>query len=172
MTAPERVLLLGMMGAGKTTVGRALAGRTGWPYYDNDELVTRTTGRAAPDLLEAGGEDALRAAESAALGAALSLPAPLVAGVAGGVVLDPADRERLRTAEGLVVWLRARIGTLAERVGTGEGRSWLQPDPAAALAELAAVREPLYAAVADLVVDVDEASPEEVAATVLARRAP
>ena len=167
MTPPARVLLVGMMGAGKSTVGRTLAAATGWPYLDNDELVRRACGRSAPEVLAADGEPALRAAESAALAEALRLPPPLVAGVATGVVLDPADRARLRDADGLVVWLRARIATLADRVGAGTGRSWLQPDPEAALRRLAEVREPLLAEVADLVVDVDELTPEEVASRVV-----
>ncbi len=166
MTAPV-ILLVGSMGAGKSTVGRAIAARTGWPYTDNDELIEQATGCTAPDLVAAGGEPALRAAESAAFSLALALRPPAVASVAGGVVLDPADRERLRGAGG-VVWLRARHETLAERVGSGPTRPWLQPDPAAAVARLAAVREPYYAGVADVTVDVDDLSPDQVAVAVLA----
>lgn len=164
---PARVLLIGMMGAGKSATGAALTAETGWPYLDNDLLLQQAVGRSAPELLQHGGEAALRAAESAALGAALTLPLPLVAGVAGGVVLDPGDRHRLRRG-GHVVWLRARVPTLAARVGTGHGRSWLGADPAAVLTRLAAVRDPLYAEVATQVVDVDELDPDEVAAAVLA----
>jgi shikimate kinase len=160
------VLLIGMMGAGKSTVGRAIAARTGWPYVDNDELVRQATGREAPEVAAAGGEAALRAAESDALGRALALQPPAVAGVAGGVVLSPADRERLLAAGG-VVWLRASLTTLAERVGSGEGRAWLQSDPEAALAALAAEREPYYAEVADAIVDVDDLTPEQAADAVI-----
>ena len=167
MTKSARVLLVGMMGAGKTTVGRALATATGWPYLDNDELVRRASGRSAPELLAAEGETALRAAESSALTEVLGMPPPLVAGVATGVVLDAADRERLTTADATVVWLRATVETLAARVGEGAGRAWLQPDPQTALRQLAAVREPLLAEIADVVVDVDSAAPEDVAATIL-----
>lgn len=165
MSAPV-ILLLGMMGAGKSTIGRAIAEHTGWSYLDNDELVRQATGRTPPDVLAAGGEVALRAAESAALRDALLLPPPAVAGVAGGAVLDPTNRERLRAARG-VVWLRARVDTLTRRVGRGEGRPWLQPDPAAAIARLAATREPYYAEVARAIVDVDDLTPEDAAAAVL-----
>ena len=161
-----RVLLVGMMGTGKTTVGHALSVRTGWPYLDNDGLLQEASGRTAPELLAAAGEAALRAAESSALTLVLARPGPWVAGVAGGVVLDPADRARLRGADAWVVWLRASVPVLAARVGSGAGRSWLGEDPVAALTRLAAVRDPLYAEVADQVLDVDTASPEQLAAQV------
>jgi shikimate kinase len=160
--APARVLLMGMMGAGKSTVGRALADRTGWPYLDNDELVVQATGREAPEILDSDGEPALRRAESAALTYALGMAPPVVAGVAGGVVLDSVDRGRLAQG-GVVVWLRATVDTLVGRVGSGKGRAWLQPDPRAALARFAEQREPLYAEAAHLVVDVDDLAPAAIA---------
>jgi shikimate kinase len=163
----SRVLLIGMMATGKTTVGEAISARTGWPYIDNDLLVAQDTGLVTRELLEQRGEAALRRAESNVLATLLTLPEPLVAGVPGGVVLDPADRARLRECDAHVVWLRAKIDTLARRVGTGEGRPWLGDDPAAALAELAAVREPHYAEVADQVVDVDDAAVELIVEAVL-----
>jgi shikimate kinase len=160
------VLLVGMMGAGKTSVGTALSRRTGWPYVDNDELLARATGVATPELLRARGEAELRAAESAALTLALETPTPVIASIAGGVVLDAGDRARLARG-GFVVWLRARISTLASRVGSGKGRPWLQPSPEAALRRLYEGRAPLYAEAASLVVDVDEATPDETAQRIL-----
>ncbi len=165
----SRVLLLGMMATGKTTIGRALAARTGWPYVDNDELLVGATGLTARDLLARNGQPALRTAESAVLTTLLDLPEPLVAGVPGGVVLDAADRARLRHG-GHVVWLRAQVATLVERVGQSSDRPWLGDDPAAGLARLAAEREPLYAEVATQVVDVDGRSPDDIAAAILTGR--
>lgn len=162
----RRVLLVGMMGAGKSTVGGALSRRTGWPYLDNDDLVRQATGRSITEVVAEGGEPALRRAESAALGQALALDPPAVAGIAGGVVLDPADRARLARG-GFVVWLRAGVDTLARRVGAGKGRPWLQPDPAAALRRLATERDPHYASVARLVVDVDTLDADRVALLIL-----
>lgn len=160
---PERrVLLLGLMGAGKTTVGQALAALTGWTYWDNDRLLQQAVGMTAPELLERGGEPALRAAESDALTWVLAADPPLVAGVAAGVVLDPVDRARLAAARH-VVWLRAPIPVLAQRVGSGEGRSWLEGDPETTLRRLAEVREPSFAEVADQIVDVDGPTPEQIA---------
>jgi len=162
-----RLLLVGMMGAGKTTVGRIMADRLGCPYVDSDAEVAADTGRTAPEILAADGEAALRVAESAALREAVSRPAPVVVSVAGGAVLDAGNRALIRDS-GTVVWLRAAPATLAERVGDGAGRPLLGRDPAAALIRLDEVRRPLYAEVADIVVDVDDLTPEAVADQVLA----
>jgi shikimate kinase len=162
----DRVLLVGMMGAGKTTVGRSLSSLLGWPYFDNDELLARAVGKSTRAVQREQGERALRRAESAALDVALSAAGPLVAGVAAGVVMSPLDRDRLREG-GFVVWLRARLSTLARRV-EGTDRPWLGDDPAAALARLAAGRAALYESVADLIVDVDELPADAVAERIAA----
>lgn len=167
MSRSQRILLIGMMGAGKSSVGRALAELTGWPYYDNDDLVARAYGRPTPEVLAEAGEPGLRAVESAALGAALTAEPPLIAGVAGGVVDDEEDVARLRDADGLVVWLRADLDTLADRVGSGEDRPWLAPDPRAALDALYDGRAERYAAAADVVLDVEGQSPHALAAAVI-----
>lgn len=164
---PPPVLLVGMMGAGKSTVGGALSAATGWRYIDNDALVTESTGLSVRELLEVRGVAALREAESAALSAALRLEPPVIAGVAAGVVLDAADRERLRTG-GFVVYLRATVATLVHRVGLQPPRPWLAVDPAGTIPKLYEVRERLYEQVASLVVDVDEATPEQIVASILA----
>jgi shikimate kinase len=162
----SRILLVGMMGAGKTTVGRLLAERFDCPYVDSDEQVEAATGRTVPELFEVDGEAAFRAAESAALAGALATDGPIVVAVAGGAVLDPANRDRLRRS-GTVVWLRAEPATLAGRVGDGVGRPLLDGDPAAALDRLDRVRRPLYREVADVAVDVDGLTAAEVADEVL-----
>jgi shikimate kinase len=163
---PDRVLLIGMMGAGKTTVGRALSQLIGWPYADNDELLQRAVGKDTRRVQQEDGERALRRAESAALDVALCEGGPLVAGVAGGVVLDPLDVQRLR-AGGFVVWLRAELSTLARRVA-GSDRPWLGDDPLPALRALYAGRADLYASVASLIVDVDALPPDQVALRIAA----
>jgi shikimate kinase len=161
VTAPPRVLLIGMMGAGKTTTGRLLAERLHWPYLDSDDEIERQTGRTVPEIWKAEGEAAFRAEETRVLAEATASSGPVVVSVAGGAVLDPVNRERIR-AGGLVVWLRAEVATLAERVGTGTGRPLLEGGPAAALARLSARRAPIYAELAEIVFDVDLLPPPRV----------
>jgi shikimate kinase len=149
--APRRVILLGMMGSGKTTIGRALAARTGWPYRDNDVLLERATGRTARELaLE--GTAPLRDAESASLRLAVREPEPSIVAAAAGVVLDPEHRALLRAA-GTVVWLHAPPEVLAARSIRGTHRPWLDEDPISWFATTARAREPLYRAVADIEID-------------------
>jgi shikimate kinase len=160
----DRILLIGMMGVGKTTVGHALAARLGWPYLDNDELLARAVGKDTRAVQQQDGEAALRRAESLALTEALTVAAPVIAGVAGGVVTDATDRDRLRRG-GFVVWLRADLDTLIARV-RGTDRPWLGEAPEVAMRELYAGRAPLYAEVASLIVDVAGSTPQRCAETI------
>ncbi len=163
----DRLVLIGMMGAGKTTVGQLAAGRLGWAYFDSDRQVESDTGRSVAELFAERGEEAFRAEESRVLAEALASPAPVVVSAAGGVVLAPSNRRLLRGA-GPVVWLRARPDTLAARVGSGRGRPLLDgADPAATVRELDDVRRPLYEEVCTAVVDVDELEPADIVERVL-----
>ncbi len=150
-----------MMGSGKTTVGRALARRLGWPHLDSDEQVERNTGRTVPEILESDGENAFRAEEKKALAQAVTSDEPVVVSVAGGAVLDADNRRRLKAA-GTVVWLRADPSVLARRVGSGDGRPLIAGDVAGNLRRLYAQRLPLYVQVADVVIDVDTIGPDAV----------
>ena len=158
----KRVLLIGMMGVGKSTVGHLVAQRLGWPYLDSDEWVQRHTGKTVPEIFQQDGEAAFRAQETAALQEAATSDGPLVVGVAGGAVLSPENRVLIRRG-GLTVWLRADPLTLAKRVGSGKGRPLLGDNPQAALKRLYPEREPHYRELADLIVDVDKLTPGEVA---------
>ena len=167
MTGVTRVLLVGLMATGKSTLGQAIAGITGWPCLDNDAVLERTTGSTAAELLAKEGVDRLRAAESDVLTLLLSMPGPYVAGVAAGTVLDPADRQRMR-AGGHVVWLKTSVPTLVRRVSKGTGRAWLDGgDPEAVLTAMAAEREPLYEAMAHQVLDMDRLSTARAARAVV-----
>jgi shikimate kinase len=148
------VLLVGMMGAGKTTVGRLVARRMRRPFHDSDEEVFVRTGHTVPEIFRRFGEAAFRAQEKMVLASALASGVPSVIAVAGGAVLDP-DSCRLIRRNGATIWLRATPLTLAGRVGQGAGRPLLDHDPAGTLAHLDAARRPVYRQLADAAVDVD-----------------
>jgi shikimate kinase len=162
-----RILLVGMMGAGKTTTGQLVAGRLGWDYRDSDADVEALTGLSVPALFARDGEAAFRTAEAEVLAAACHKETPTVLSVAGGAVLSPQNRALIR-ASGTVVWLRARPERLAQRVGAGIGRPLLGDDPAEAMARLVKERAPFYEELSDEVIDVDDLSPDDVADRVIA----
>jgi len=156
--APRRVVLLGMMGSGKTSVGRLLSKRTAWPYLDNDDMLLASSGHTARELAELG-EDDLRRAEVQALARAMETVPPVIIGAAAGVVLDPRVGELLHDA--FVVWLRASPSVLAKRAAGAEHRPWLDDDPESWLAEADVTRAPAYRALATIEVATDELSPAE-----------
>jgi len=156
-----------MMGSGKSSVGRRLAGLTGWPFVDNDTLVERSTGRTARELAQHG-EPALRAAEAAALREAMRTEPPVIAATAAGTILDPASRELIADAD-VVVWLRAPADVLARRAVRAEHRPWLESDPAGWFTSALVEREPYYASVADLQIDTSRTDPGAAARVVLDR---
>jgi shikimate kinase len=161
------LVLIGMMGAGKTTVGRVVAERLGRPFFDSDELVEARTGRTVRELWEEGGEPAYRKLETEALLEALASAVPAVIAAAGGVVLAEANRDALRSSGAVVVWLHADPVLLAERAVTAEHRPLLDGDPEGNLRRLLEDRVALYAEVAGEVIDVTGHTVDEVAARVL-----
>jgi shikimate kinase len=161
----ERLVLVGMMGAGKSTAGRLAAHRLGWRFVDVDEEVCDRAGCSVAELFAQRGEAAFRGLESECLAAAMGGQGDAVVSVGGGAVLDPANR-RLLGGGATVVWLRASPATLAARVAGGGGRPLLAvagQTPESVLVELARERAGLYAEVADVVIDVDGLDPELVA---------
>jgi shikimate kinase len=154
-------VLVGMMGAGKSTVGRRLAQRLDRPFLDSDELIEAETGRTVAEIFAADGEAAFRAVETSVLLEMLDREVPAVIAAAGGAVLDPANRRAMRE-RATVVWLRVDPAVLATRVSSGGHRPLLADDPEATLSRLAAERESLYRDASDEIVDVDELTPDEV----------
>jgi shikimate kinase len=166
--ACDHLVLVGLMGVGKTTVGLRLAERLGWPFVDSDAQVEARTGRTVREIFETDGEPAYRVLETDALRAALDEPGPTVVAAAGGVVLAEANRGMLQRPTITVVWLRADPTLLVGRAAPGDHRPLLADDPAGVLAQMAAARGPLYDEVADATVEVDGLSPDQVADRVLA----
>jgi shikimate kinase len=154
-------VLIGMMGAGKTTLGRRLARRLSRPFIDSDQQIEMQTGRTVREIFESDGEAAFRALETEALADALSTPSPSVVAAAGGTVLRDVNRDRMRE-HGTVIWLRADPSELAERVRNGTHRPLLAEDPAATLHRLDAERGDLYRDVADHIVETSGRAPDDI----------
>ncbi len=151
--APVRLALIGLMGAGKSRVGRLCARALDWPFVDADREAERDAGLSLPRLFAGRGEAGFREVESAVLARLAGLPAPLVVATGGGVVEREGNR-RVLAREFTVVWLRVDPAEAARRLAGGSGRPLLAAgEPAVVLAGLAASRDPLYAALADHVLD-------------------
>ncbi len=159
---PCRIVLIGMMGSGKSTIGRLLASRLGWPYLDNDDLFQRMRGgENAREALEAGGVQQLRSGEALALRQGLLEAAPCIVGAAAGTIEDADVRRELGT-NALVVWLDASPKTLARRARGAAHRPWLGSDAEGWMRKTLSERAPLYKSVADLIVNTQRRRPSSV----------
>jgi shikimate kinase len=163
----SHVVLVGLMGTGKTTVGAMLAEHLRRPFCDTDAVVEARHGRTVREIWESDGEPAYRVLETSVLLDALRDPNPLVVAAAGGVVLAAENRAALRQPGCVVVWLTADPAVLVARARSGGHRPLLDDDPAGAMARMAVDREALYREVADVTVRVDELSADEVCDAVL-----
>jgi shikimate kinase len=162
------IFLVGMMGAGKTTVGRLLARRLKLRFVDSDREIESRCGVKIPVIFEIEGETGFRARESAAIESLAALPG-IVLATGGGVVL--AERNRRCLAEhGTVVYLRAKPEDLYERVRHDRNRPLLAGgDPLAKLRELHEQRDPLYRSIADVVLETGTQSVQALARQLLDR---
>jgi shikimate kinase len=155
------VLLIGMMGTGKTSMGRRLADRLGYPFVDSDAEVVRQAQMPVTDYFATFGEPAFRNLESTVIKELCARTDSHVIAFGGGAVIAEANRSVIRSA-GIVVWLRATPETIIHRVGDARSRPLLQADPEGMVRHIDAIRRPIYAATADLTVDVDGCSPRAV----------
>lgn len=152
MSKKDNVFLVGLMGAGKTTVGKLLAKQLGKTFIDADHEIEARTGVKIPVIFEIEGEPGFRKREEAVI-AELAMRPNIVLGTGGGAILSPHTRELLRS-QGTVIYLRGTPEQLFERTRHDKNRPLLQTDdPLARLKALFAERDPLYREVADLVVD-------------------
>jgi shikimate kinase len=155
-----RVVLVGPMGAGKTTVGRIVADALGVGFVDTDEVVEQRTGRTVAELFIDEGEAYFRELESTAVADTLAGHDGVLA-LGGGAVLDAATRERLEGHR--VVFLRVGLSDAAQRVGLGVSRPLLLGNVRGRIKQLLDERTPVYESVAGHVVDTDGLSAEDVA---------
>jgi len=160
--------MAGLMGTGKTTTGRILAARLGWPMRDSDEEIQRAEGRTVRELRNELGTDAMHELEAQALLRALARGGPDVIGAAASTV-DRKDCRAALVADGVAVaWLTARPETAARRFATSDHRPSFGDDPQEFLARQGRERAPLFRQLDAIEVATDERTPEAVADAVLA----
>ena len=162
----RHLVLVGLMGAGKTTVGQRCAQLLDRPFVDTDDVVVATSGMTVTEIFERHGEARFRELERGAVADVCASPEPLVIACGGGAVLDADNRKQLH-ARGFVVWLQAPPSVLGARVGDGTTRPLLREGSVATLERLAALRAPAYEDAADVVVHTEDRTVDAVAARVI-----
>lgn len=166
MKMPGNFFLVGLMGAGKTTIGRALAKATDKCFFDSDHEIEARTGVRIPTIFDIEGETGFRAREAEVI-AELAAMRDIVLATGGGVILNPVNRECLKR-HGVVIYLRASVNDLYLRTCHDKNRPLLQTaDPKAKLQELYEIRDPLYREVADMVVDTSRQSVQQLLSRLL-----
>ena len=155
------IVLVGLMGAGKSSVGSVVAARTGMAFVDVDVAIAEQTGKTVRQLWEQGGEPAYRRLESKVVLDTLGENPDVVLAAPGGVILDPSVRDALTGA--FVVWLRTDPATLSSRVRQDDHRPLLGEHPLDVLTDMAHERSGLYEEVAELTIDTDSQDVETIA---------
>lgn len=166
MVSRPVAVLVGPPGAGKSTVGAALAERLGVDLHDTDAAVEAEAGRTISDIFIEEGEPAFRALERAEVARSLAEERGVVA-LGGGAVMDPATREAL--VGQAVVFLDVSIADASKRIGFDRSRPLLAVNPRASWVAMMKERRPVYEAVAAVRVDTAGRSPEDVAEEIVAR---
>ena len=154
----ELIVLVGLMGSGKSSVGRRLAKRLGVPFADADAEIVKAAGCSIEDIFELYGEDAFRDGERRVIARLLG-GGPQVLATGGGAFMDPETRAHI-VDQGISVWLRAELGVLVERIGRRSGRPLLKDgDPRNILMKMMETRDPIYAQ-ADIAVNTGNEPPD------------
>lgn len=165
---PLALFLIGMMASGKSTVGKALAARLGWDFFDVDREVERRTGVTVAEIFEKEGEAGFRRRETEIMAELTIRPGCIVA-MGGGAPLFEVNRKLLK--RGLVVRLLSTVSDVLERTRFDTTRPLLRSeDPVAKIRELMLAREPVYAEVSDVEVSTTRTHPEVVADRILAMK--
>lgn len=164
----RNVILVGPMGAGKSTIGRLLAKELRLPFRDSDKEIEQRTGANIPWIFDVEGELGFREREHSVI-AELCDQQGVVLATGGGAVLREDNRQALRRG-GCVVYLHTSVDQQLERTGRDRNRPLLQTaDPERVLMDLMAVRHPLYASIADITVETDARPPRLVVLEILDR---
>lgn len=149
----KSVILVGPMGAGKTTIGKLVAQELGLPFKDIDHIVVEKSGADIPWIFDVEGEEGFRGRETRVLQEVLDGEAAVIA-TGGGIVSREENRELLKKADAVVVFLNATVNQQFQRTGKDKNRPLLQQDnPRQVLERLMEEREPWYREVSDLVID-------------------
>jgi len=157
----NNIYFIGLMGAGKTTIGRLLAKQMGREFYDSDHEIERKTGVKIPLIFELEGESGFRKRETTAIDELSQLDNVIVA-TGGGAVLLEENRHYLKNT-GKVIYLRAKVNDLYLRTRNDKSRPLLQgANPKQMLEQLYVARDPIYSAMADYIVDTGAQSANEI----------
>ena len=152
MANNQNIFLIGLMGAGKTTIGRQLASELSLEFFDSDHEIEKRTGVTITHIFDIEGEAGFRKRETAMLDE-LTEKKGIVLATGGGAILKPENRQFLMS-RGTTIYLYANIDTLLERTSKDRNRPLLQTeDPQAKLGELLDIRDPLYRETADIIID-------------------
>jgi shikimate kinase len=163
----QPIVLVGLMGSGKTSVGTRLAAALGREFRDSDQELEEKYELSAAEQVARFGTEVLHDREAQVLREALAELPPVVAAAAASVVDDPDSRSALAGARAFVVWLDAPPHLLAGRIGSSDHRPHYHPDPQIMLQQQYERRAHLFREIADLTVDVSRIGPDQVAGTVL-----
>lgn len=165
----EHIILIGFMGAGKSTVGRRLSRKLSRQLLDTDAMIEARAGMTVSEIFASRGEAAFRATETEVLAGLALRREPVIISTGGGMPMRPENREALRKL-GHVVWLRVKPGTVCERLAGDNTRPLLAGDDRQQKVEaLLAQRGPIYGETAHLTVDADGRAPEEIAEEILTK---
>lgn len=167
METQRNIFLVGLMGVGKTTIGRQLAAALKMDFHDSDHEIEHRTGANIPLIFDLEGEDGFRKREASVIDELTQQPG-IVLATGGGAILSETNRKHLKT-RGRVIYLYSDIDHLFQRTRRDRNRPLLQTeDPRAKLEELMTVRDPLYREVADMIVDTGHCGVRKSVQTILA----
>ncbi len=158
----HNIVLVGPMGAGKSTIGRLLATELGLPFFDSDREIEARSGANIPWIFDVEGEDGFRRRETQTIIELLQEEGPIVLATGGGAIMRPENRVAISQSS-TVIYLHTTIEQQLQRTSKDKNRPLLQNDnPKAVLENLFEIRDPLYREAADLIVKTDRQSPKSV----------